>query len=520
MAAWLLILSLLPVAGIRAEPEDASARLKRLADGLRSGEEDLLIFDKSDDGRWVKPRRIPRQAALRGAYEELAAVEVRQAMESRRTEASRREFEPVLKSLEARSRQAAQDAEAVELRPEDVIETGGCGGSCCVERNIYGVVRCDCFCRAGRGMAAGRRPRTPLDDELDWFESSLAEATRRYPGDNRGRGRGRWVPTSAKIYEGMAEAVEASRTGATSLRRSLGAVVFIIATGKDGSGELGAGIVVDRKGRILTSARVVGPDESKLYDQVGIYLRPEKPTGNPKEDMTRGFSARVVRRDPVMDLALLEPEKALEGVEPAVFGDSSKVEKGDPVATVGHPETGGLWKLSRVTVVAPLADMGATAGRAGLRLDKALERGSAGGPLLDIHGRLLGIRVHPARGGADEGFAVQTATIRKWLDAGEPPVDYAVPEEAPPPAPLVPEPQSPVADVPAPETQVRAAPQAPPEAPAVPPVEKPAVKRAKPAKKVYRADDLIKSAMGEMDDMEKEMRREIESRRAGPGIGD
>lgn len=95
--------------------------------------------------------------------------------------------------------------------------------------------------------------------------------------------------------------------------------------------------------------------------------------------------ARVIHADPRNDIAFVVP---LEPVElPALeLGPSDSVERGEPVVVIGHPRRLSM-TVTRGIVSAPMRRMERSVV---MQTDAAVNRGNSGGPLLDLHGRVLG----------------------------------------------------------------------------------------------------------------------------------
>ncbi|MBI2385794.1 MAG: trypsin-like peptidase domain-containing protein [Elusimicrobia bacterium] len=280
-------------------------------------------------------------------------------------------------------------------------------------------------------------------------------------------------------------------------QRAAPSVVLILAAEKEGAGELGTGSVVEG-GRILTNAHVVVNDKTgRPFSAVRVYLKPERVSGDTKRDLQGPITAKVARFDRGLDLALLEPEtKVKAGALP--LGDDSSVEPGDSVVAIGHPEQGGLWTLTQGVVSTVIADLGGVKGKDAFQTDASINRGNSGGPLLDRSGAIIGVNTSMARKAADGltitsvNFSVKSSVARRWM-GGEsaPPVAVAAAEAPVAEAPVIEAPKAPVEPPPAPKTKpVMLTPQAP-----------------------YRIENVLEAEMREMEDLEGEMRREIESRR-------
>lgn len=101
------------------------------------------------------------------------------------------------------------------------------------------------------------------------------------------------------------------------IRDSLPSVVQIQA-----GDSLGSGVVYDTKGHVVTNAHVVGDAKS---------LRVTIATGE------QTLTAKLVSSYPQQDLAVIKLDPVPEGLKPATFGDSSKVEVGHIVLAMGSP---------------------------------------------------------------------------------------------------------------------------------------------------------------------------------------
>jgi serine protease Do len=293
-------------------------------------------------------------------------------------------------------------------------------------------------------------------------------------------------------------------------QRAAPSVVLILAAEKEGAGELGTGSIIEG-GRILTNAHVVINDRTgRPFAAVRLYQKPERVVGDTKRDLKDPIVAKVERFDRALDLAILEPETRLKA-GPLTLGDDSAVEPGDPVVAIGHPEQGGLWTLTQGVVSTVIADLGGVAGKDAFQTDTSINRGNSGGPLIDRTGSIIGVNTSMARKAADGltitsvNFSVKSSVARRWIGGDSAPAAAAVAAIAPaaeaaaepaaeapaaPAAPAVEAPKAPAALPPAPTTKPKIlTPQAP-----------------------YRVDDVLAQEMKEMEDLEGEMRREIEAR--------
>jgi serine protease Do len=144
---------------------------------------------------------------------------------------------------------------------------------------------------------------------------------------------------------------------------------------------VGAGILWPVAGRryVITNAHVAPPqrgDSLVVENTVGTAAR-----------------ARVIAREPELDLALLEPvELRHDWPAPAIIGDARALRTGEIVVALGHPfGVGGALSVGVVHAV-PNGD------DAWVRADIRLAPGNSGGPLATLDGVVVGVNCMIARG--------------------------------------------------------------------------------------------------------------------------
>jgi S1-C subfamily serine protease len=180
----------------------------------------------------------------------------------------------------------------------------------------------------------------------------------------------------------------------------------------------GTGSVVAAGGLVLTNAHVVVSPDGSPSREIAVFFKPPHITGDMKRDLQKGYRAQIVARSAELDLVLLEVAGApRDAAPPLAFGDSERVEIGEPVAAIGHPGGGGLWTLTTGTV--------SSARRRGdmdvFQTDAAINPGNSGGPLLDADARLIGVNTFVVRvsdsGMPLEGlnYSLRGRLVRDWL---------------------------------------------------------------------------------------------------------
>jgi S1-C subfamily serine protease len=151
----------------------------------------------------------------------------------------------------------------------------------------------------------------------------------------------------------------------------------------------GSGFVVDKKGNILTNAHVV-QGASKI--EVGF-------------SENKFIGAKLVGKDTSNDVAVLRVNAPKDELKPLELGNSSNAHVGDPVVAIGNPF--GLDRTVTTGIVSALqrqlkAPNGFTISNV-VQTDAAINPGNSGGPLIDAHGRVIGINSQIATAGAGSG---------------------------------------------------------------------------------------------------------------------
>src|SRR6185295_2602897 len=158
----------------------------------------------------------------------------------------------------------------------------------------------------------------------------------------------------------------------------------------------GSGSVIDDQGNILTNYHVIANAEKLSVNFGGGHT----------------YAARVVGRDPDTDLAVIRLlETPREAITVVPLGDSDKLVVGQKVLAIGNPF--GLDRTLTTGVISGLQrPIRAQNGRqieGAIQTDASINPGNSGGPLLDSHGRMIGINSQiesPSGASAGVGFAI------------------------------------------------------------------------------------------------------------------
>src|SRR6266852_6130878 len=163
---------------------------------------------------------------------------------------------------------------------------------------------------------------------------------------------------------------------------------------------LGSGVIVDKRGYILTNNHVV-EQATKIQVQLSGSTQTK-------------YTAKVIGVDEDTDLAVIKIE-ANKDLPTAKLGNSDGVQVGDWVLAIGSPF--GL----QATVTAGIISAKDRSGIGGaghqfqrfLQTDAAINPGNSGGPLVDLAGEVVGINtaiITGSRGYEGVGFALPSTT--------------------------------------------------------------------------------------------------------------
>lgn len=316
----------------------------------------------------------------------------------------------------------------------------------------------------------------------------------------------------------------ANESGATEFdpqviyANSAQSVVFVMGAAGE-TAMSGTGSIIHRDGLVLTNAHVViNKETGEPYERLWVFFKPERLTGNSQKDLTRRVKVQLVAADRNLDLAVLKLEQLPQPMSIMLFGDSDRVQIGDRVAAIGHPEQGGLWSLTTGVISASFDDYNNVAGKHMFQTEASLNRGNSGGPLVNADGQQVGINTAIARKAKDGlaitsvNFSVKSGVARTWLAQQGVQIAVASPVVRPVPATGVaasqptpkPEDRRPaeplVVPVPPPVVQ---APQVAKPVPQ-PPAPKPTVEPLPPPRP-FNMDQLVKGLAHVEQDLEQQM---------------
>jgi len=166
----------------------------------------------------------------------------------------------------------------------------------------------------------------------------------------------------------------------------------------------GSGFIVDQRGYIITNQHVIANAIS-----VNVTLFGAEPVVYPAE---------IVLQDQNQDLAILKIASS-RGFPAAKLGNSEMIEVGDIVLTVGSPF--GLEQTVTMGIISDDRRDMTIDGRLYedlIQTDAAINSGNSGGPLINIHGEVIGVNTAiyaPTGTFAGVGFAIPVNKVKLFL---------------------------------------------------------------------------------------------------------
>ena len=164
---------------------------------------------------------------------------------------------------------------------------------------------------------------------------------------------------------------------------------------------LGAGVVVDPNGFILTNAHVVeGADDI----WIGLDDRPTAP-------------ARIVGIDKDTDLAVIQAGG--KNLPAARLGDSDNLRVGDVVLAIGNPFGVGKTVTQGIVSATGRYRLGLANFENFIQTDAAINQGNSGGALINTRGEVVGIStaiISESGGSHGIGFAIPISLARQVME--------------------------------------------------------------------------------------------------------
>jgi Do/DeqQ family serine protease len=161
---------------------------------------------------------------------------------------------------------------------------------------------------------------------------------------------------------------------------------------------LGSGVIIDKKGYILTNFHVI-----RGAEEITVKLSTK-----------REYRGRVVGTDPKTDLAVVkfQPDSDLTV---AKLGDSDRLRVGEWAVAIGNPF--GLDQTVTVGVISATgrSDVGIATYENFIQTDASINPGNSGGPLLNLAGEVIGINTAIVAAGQGIGFAIPINMVKRAI---------------------------------------------------------------------------------------------------------
>jgi len=207
-------------------------------------------------------------------------------------------------------------------------------------------------------------------------------------------------PTPAPSTGGKLVSVESdTSTVIAAVNKVNRAVVQILANDGNGNSEVGAGMIFDVRGWVLTNKHVVAGMKS-----LTVRLADD-----------RRVAATIYGLDTLSDLAIIKLQGATD-IWSVELGDSSTLQVGQLAIAIGSPlglaypnsvSSGIVSALGRdISVGGNSAGSNATGLHGLIQTDAAINPGNSGGPLVDANGKVIGVTTAEADSAEGIGFAI------------------------------------------------------------------------------------------------------------------
>ncbi len=231
-------------------------------------------------------------------------------------------------------------------------------------------------------------------------------------------------PTPTMVPDSARNALDAQEQVMINIYQRVNPAVVFISVSKaptqntPGGTGTGSGFVIDKQGHIVTNNHVVaGADTVDVSFTDGTTAR-----------------AKIVGRDPYSDLAVIQVDVPADKLNPVQLGDSSSLQPGQTVIAIGNPfGLAGTMTKGIISAIGRTLPEGGDSSNSStlsgnfinpeiIQTDAAINPGNSGGPLLDSHGRVIGVNtairststvIGGQASNSGIGFAVPVNTIKR-----------------------------------------------------------------------------------------------------------
>ncbi|MDD3662434.1 MAG: trypsin-like peptidase domain-containing protein [Candidatus Pacebacteria bacterium] len=202
---------------------------------------------------------------------------------------------------------------------------------------------------------------------------------------------------------------EEAPTVVSAVKKAKPAVISIIITKTDGGKQIGSGsgFLISPDGLIVTNRHVVYQDDVIF----NVLLNDG-----------REYKAKVLDRDPVLDIALIKIED--NNLPYLTLADSDLLEVGETVIAIGNA-LGEFKNTVSAGVISGLSRSLTAGDNFGqkeyldkvIQTDAAINKGNSGGPLLNIYGEVVGINVAVVENSSSIGFSLPINSVKDVIES-------------------------------------------------------------------------------------------------------
>ncbi len=183
----------------------------------------------------------------------------------------------------------------------------------------------------------------------------------------------------------------------------------------DGKGISGSGILVDKRGYIITSYNVI---EGANGNSKQITVMLPKLNNETDVNLQAKWSAKIVKADSKLNLALLQIDTPLfnicDGI-PYQF-ESKEADIGEKVFTLGYPLVSSMGMHPKLAVGAISSVRGYKNAESYYQTSVQVYAGNSGSPLFDYQGNLLGILKSKHVDASKVSYALKSSAIIQFLE--------------------------------------------------------------------------------------------------------
>ncbi|HJN08303.1 MAG TPA: transglutaminase family protein [Pirellulaceae bacterium] len=195
--------------------------------------------------------------------------------------------------------------------------------------------------------------------------------------------------------------IDAVATVSDIVKKLRPSLATIRTAGRDGGEHgIGTGFVIAADGLIVTNLHVIGRGRTFTVEMAdGRKLNP----------------IAVHASDRTVDLAVIRVDVGDKPLDELALGDSTEADQGTRVVAMGNP-----WGLQNSVVSGIISAKREIEGQELLQLAMPVEPGNSGGPVVDMHGSVIGIVNMKSTIKRSIGFAVQSSVLKVLLEKPNP----------------------------------------------------------------------------------------------------